>query len=79
MKNRFYTREVKLKAVEMRLAGIPVKDIMEELDIKNESQVYIWYYWHRDGEVHRMDQEEPFWKLMVCNIRYRKWINIISW
>ena len=56
MKNRFYTREVKLKAVEMRLAGIPVKDIMEELDIKNESQVYIWYYWHRDGEFHRFDQ-----------------------
>ena len=56
MKNRFYTREVKLKAVEMRLAGIPVKEIMEKLNIKSESQVYIWYYWHRDGEFHRFDQ-----------------------
>ena len=56
MKNKFYTREVKLKAVEMKLAGVPVKKMMTELNIKSESQVYTWYYWHRDGEFHRFDQ-----------------------
>ncbi|QIK56974.1 hypothetical protein G7059_03460 [Erysipelothrix sp. HDW6A] len=29
---------------------------MKELDIKSESQVYAWYYWHRDGEFYRFDQ-----------------------
>lgn len=56
MKNKFYTREIKLKAVEMKLAGIPVREITETLNIKSESQVYTWYYWHRDGEFHRFDQ-----------------------
>lgn len=40
MKNNFYIREVKLKAVEMRLAGVPIQEIMSELNIKSESQVY---------------------------------------
>lgn len=56
MKNKFYKRETKLKAVEMRLAGIPVKEIMRELNIKSDSQVYTRYYWHRDGDFHRFDQ-----------------------
>ena len=51
--NKFYTREIKLKAVEMKIAGIPVKKIMKDLNFKSESQVYTWYYWHRDGEFHR--------------------------
>lgn len=40
MQNKFYTREIKLKSVEMKLAGIPVKNIMKELNITSESQVY---------------------------------------
>lgn len=30
-----YPEEVKLKAIEMRLAGVPVKEVMEELNIRN--------------------------------------------
>lgn len=56
VKNVFYSRETKIKAVEMKLSGIPVIDIMKELNIKSESQIYTWYYWHRDGEFHRFDQ-----------------------
>lgn len=56
MKNTFYSRELKLKAVEMKISGVPVKEIMRTLNIKSESQVYTWYYWHRDGEFHRFDQ-----------------------
>lgn len=47
---------VKLKAVEMKLAGIPVKEIMKEFNVKSETQVYIWYYWHRDCEFYRFNQ-----------------------
>ncbi|MED4821985.1 helix-turn-helix domain-containing protein [Bacillus atrophaeus] len=32
-----YPVEVKQKAVEMRLAGVPVKEIMQELNIKNKT------------------------------------------
>ncbi|WP_415859175.1 hypothetical protein [Bacillus halotolerans] len=34
-----YPIEVKQKAVEMRLAGVPMKEIMQELNIKNKTQV----------------------------------------
>ncbi len=37
-----YPVEVKQKAVEMRLAGVPVKEIMQELNIKNKTQVQTW-------------------------------------
>jgi transposase InsO family protein len=44
-----YPVEVKQKAVEMRLAGVPVKEIMQELNIKNKTQVQTWIRWHRAG------------------------------
>ena len=43
MKNIFYSRELKLKGVEMKISGVPVKEIMRTLNIKSESQVYTWY------------------------------------
>jgi transposase len=55
-KNKFYSKDIKLKAVEMKLSGVPIREIMEQLDIKSESQIYTWYYWHRDGEFHRFEQ-----------------------
>lgn len=30
-----YPIEVKMKAIEMRLAGVPVKKVLEELNIRN--------------------------------------------
>ena len=30
--------------------------IQETLGIKSESQVYAWWYWFRDGELHRLEQ-----------------------
>src|SRR5690554_2395636 len=55
-KNKIYSKDIKLKAVEMKLSGVPIREIMEQLDIKSESQIYTWYYWHRDGEFHRFEQ-----------------------
>ena len=51
-----YPLEVKTKAIEMKLDGIPVKKIREALNIKSESQVYAWWYWYRDGQLHRLEQ-----------------------
>jgi transposase len=51
-----YPLEVKQKAVEMRLAGVPVKEIMQELNIKNETQVMTWVRWYKSGETHRFEQ-----------------------
>lgn len=34
-----YPVEVKLKSIEMRSAGIPVKEVMKQLNIRNKTQV----------------------------------------
>ena len=51
-----YPVEVKQKAVEMRLAGVPVKEIMQELNIKNKTQVQTWVRWYKTGDTHRFEQ-----------------------
>ncbi|MNJ35544.1 hypothetical protein D3C77_302930 [compost metagenome] len=51
-----YPLEIKTKAIEMRLAGIPVKEVMEKLNIRNKTQVKTWLSWYRKGEVHRLEQ-----------------------
>ncbi|WPC79997.1 IS3 family transposase [Bacillus halotolerans] len=51
-----YPIEVKQKAVEMRLAGVPMKEIMQELNIKNKTQVQTWARWHKAGDTHRFEQ-----------------------
>ncbi|MEC0279977.1 IS3 family transposase [Bacillus halotolerans] len=51
-----YSIEVKQKAVEMRLAGVPMKEIMQELNIKNKTQVQTWVRWHKAGDTHRFEQ-----------------------
>lgn len=51
-----YPVEVKQKAVEMRLAGVPMKEIMQELNIKNKTQVQTWVRWHKAGDTHRFEQ-----------------------
>jgi len=51
-----YPEEVKLKAIEMRLAGVPVKKVLEDLNIRNHSQLKTWMQWYRNGELHRLAQ-----------------------
>ncbi|MFS0691157.1 IS3 family transposase [Sporosarcina sp. 179-K 8C2 HS] len=51
-----YPEEVKLKAIKMRLAGVPVKEVMEELSIRNRTQLKTWMKWYRNGELHRLAQ-----------------------
>ena len=51
-----YPVEVKQKAVGMRLAGVPMKEIMQELNIKNKTQVQTWVRWYKSGDTHRFEQ-----------------------
>jgi transposase-like protein len=51
-----YPVEIKLKAIEMRLAGVSLKDVMVQLNIRNKTQVQTWMRWHRNGEMHRLEQ-----------------------
>lgn len=51
-----YPIEVKMKAIEMRLAGISVKEVLEQLNIRNKTQVDTWMRWYRKGEWNRLEQ-----------------------
>jgi transposase len=51
-----YPKETKLKAVEMKLQGIPTKVIMEELTIRNDTQIETWVRWYKNGEMNRFNQ-----------------------
>lgn len=51
-----YPVELKMKAIEMRLAGVPVKEVMEKLSIRNYTQLKTWMRWYRNGEMHRLEQ-----------------------
>ncbi|MBC1395153.1 hypothetical protein HB785_02965 [Listeria welshimeri] len=49
-----YPIEVKKKAIQMK--KIAVRVIMEELGIKNKTQIETWWRWYRNGEEHRLVQ-----------------------
>ena len=51
-----YPVEIKMKAIEMRLAGVTKKQIMRELNIKNKTQIQQWMRWYRNGDIHRLQQ-----------------------
>jgi transposase-like protein len=51
-----YPVEVKMKAIEMVLAKVPVKEVLEELNIRNRTQLRTWMRWYRNGEIHRLHQ-----------------------
>ncbi|MBC2319214.1 helix-turn-helix domain-containing protein [Listeria booriae] len=51
-----YPLQVKQEAIEMKLAGKTIKEIMETLHIKNKTQVETWWRWYRNGEEHRLLQ-----------------------
>ncbi|MCG1622571.1 IS3 family transposase [Staphylococcus epidermidis] len=56
MKRVAYSVETKYKAVEMKTAGFSTKEIMEELNIRNRTQVKTWWRWYRNGESYRFSQ-----------------------
>ncbi|RAK43575.1 IS3 family transposase [Macrococcus epidermidis] len=57
MKRVSYSSEVKWKCVELKAAGLSTKEIMDELNIRNKTQVETWWRWYRNGETYRFDQQ----------------------
>ena len=55
MKRVSYSVETKYKAVKMKAAGFPTKEIMKELNIRNRTQVKT-QRWYRNGESYRFSQ-----------------------
>lgn len=51
-----YPPELKWNAVNMKLAGHSVCDIMKTLGIKHKTQIKVWLKWYRAGETHRFHQ-----------------------
>jgi len=51
-----YPQEVKLKAVEMKLQGVSTKVIVEELNIRNHTQIKTWTRWYKNDEMHHFKQ-----------------------
>ncbi len=49
-----YPVGVKKKAIEMRLDGIPVKEVMDRLNIRNKAQV-AWMRWYRSGQWNQLE------------------------
>ncbi|MBT2574726.1 IS3 family transposase, partial [Bacillus sp. ISL-51] len=45
-----------MKAIKMRLAGVPVKEVLKELNIRNKTQLKTWMKWYKAGELHRFEQ-----------------------
>ena len=52
-----YSVDTKNKAVEMKLQGYTTKQVMQELNIKNETQVETWFRWYKNRETHRFHQQ----------------------
>lgn len=51
-----YPLETKMKAIEMKQQGYTNGQIMEQLGIKNKSQVKQWMRWYKTGQDHRLSQ-----------------------
>lgn len=78
-----YPAEVKMKAIEMRLAGVPVKQVMEELCIRNVTQLKTWMKWYRNGELHRFQKPvgkqytyRKYQKMKVKQLNFKQKIGI---
>lgn len=51
-----YPVEVKQEAIRMKLEGKSTKEIMENLNVRNPSQVKTWWRWYKNGESYRFSQ-----------------------
>ncbi len=56
MVKKAYSWETKLACFKMKKAGKSNKVIMENLGIKNDSQIYTWMKWYENEELHRFHQ-----------------------
>lgn len=51
-----YPAEIKWKAINMKLAGHRNPEIMNQLGIRNVTQIKTWMRWYKNSEFHRFEQ-----------------------
>lgn len=51
-----YSEEIKWKCIELKEKGWQNKDIMDELNIRNDTQIRTWMRWYKNGETYRFSQ-----------------------
>ena len=52
-----YAEEVKWEVIKMKQAGMTNKEIMEQLGIKNKTQIQTWMRWYKTGQTYRFSQQ----------------------
>ncbi|MEC0182060.1 hypothetical protein P4H61_11210 [Paenibacillus peoriae] len=57
-----YLLEVKIRTIELRLVGIPVKEVLKQLNIRNKTQLKTWMRWYHGGEMHWLEQPVSYGK-----------------
>jgi hypothetical protein len=64
--------EIKMKAIEMKLAGSPSREIKDQLGIRNITQLKTWIRWYRAGDMHRLEQlvGKQITKQCKCTSKY---------
>ena len=71
-KKRIYSIETKLKAVELKQKGYSAAYMMNELQIKNKTQIQTWCRWVKQGQAHRLYQ------LVGQQYTYQKGVKALS-
>ena len=56
MKRIMYSPEIKWQVVALKEQGISNKEIMRQLNIKNETQIDTWWRWYRNSQSYRFEQ-----------------------
>jgi transposase-like protein len=52
-----YAEEIKWEAIKMKQAGKTNQEIMDQLGIKNKTQIKTWMRWYKDGQTYRFSQQ----------------------
>lgn len=51
-----YPEEIKWETIKLKQKGLSNQAIMDQLGIKNVSQIKTWMKWHREGQIYRFSQ-----------------------
>lgn len=52
-----YSEEIKWEVIKLKKAGKSNKEIMDQLGIKNKTQIKTWMRWYRSGQTYRFSQQ----------------------
>lgn len=52
-----YAEEIKWEVIKMKQAGKTNNEIMDQLGIKNKTQIHTWMRWYKTGQTYRFSQQ----------------------